>query len=296
MKKILITGKHGALAPNLAKKLRQNYQIRFLSRNPDSENTFYWHTQKEELDLRALEGVSGIVHLAGASVADKRWTASRKKELTSSRVDSAKLLLNSLKQKNHKLDSFVSASATGYYGARTTDHIFTEDDPPSDDFLAKLCHEWEQAALAFQAEDVASRVTIFRLGVVVDRHSGILQKLYLPAKFSLLSPLGSGEQYMPWVHIEDAARAFAWALEKNTEGIYNLTAPQHITNKEFTNTLLETFGRKSWLPAVPSFVLKTAFGEMSQMLLEGSRVSCEKLCKAGFTFQYPLLRDALSHA
>lgn len=291
---VLITGASGAIARVLSKKLENQYSIRFLTRKKEAENEFEWDIENQIVDENAFENVSHIIHLAGANISEKRWTEDRKKELISSRVDSAKLILNTLKKKNLKLRSFISASGINFYGTKTTDKIFTENYAPGNDFLSEVVIVWEKAADEFKEQNIAERVVKIRTAVVLSKNEGALAKMMTPIQFGIGSPLGSGKQYMPWIHIDDICSIYEFALkDTEVEGSYNASAPQHTTNENLTKLIAKVLNKPLFMPNVPSFILKLIFGELADALLEGSRASSEKIIKAGFEFQFPDLKMAL---
>jgi uncharacterized protein (TIGR01777 family) len=291
---VLITGASGAIARELSKKIEKEYTVRFLTRKKKAENEFEWNLENNTINEQAFENISHIIHLAGANISEKRWTEDRKKELISSRVNSAKLILNTLKKKNIKLKSFISASGINFYGTKTTDKIFTENDAPGNDFLSEVVVVWEKAADEFKEQNVAERVVKIRTAVVLSKNEGALAKMMPPIKFGVGSPLGSGKQYMPWIHIDDICSMYEFTLKNpETEGSYNASAPQHTTNENLTKLIAKVLNKPLLMPNVPSFILKLIFGELADALLEGSRASSEKIIKAGFEFQFPDLQMAL---
>lgn len=293
---VLITGANGLVAKELSKKLERDYTVRFLTRKKQNSNDFEWDIKKATIDEKAFENVSHIIHLAGANISEKRWTDERKKELISSRVDSAGLLLKTLQKNNIKLKSFISASGINYYGTKTTERIFTENDGPGNDFLSEVVVLWEKAADDFKEQNVAERVVKIRTAVVLSEKDGALKKMLPPVKMGIGSPIGTGKQYMPWIHINDICSIYEFAL-KNTEldGAFNANSPQHTTNENLTKKMAEVLQKPLFMPNVPAFVLKLMFGELSEALLEGSRASSEKIQKAGFQFEFPDLKDALKN-
>lgn len=291
---VLITGASGAIAKALSKKIEKDFAVRFLTRKKKAENEFEWNLENNTIDERAFENISHIIHLAGANISEKRWTEDRKKELISSRVDSAKLILNTLKKKNLKLRSFISASGINFYGTKTTDKIFIENDAPGNDFLSEVVMVWEKAADEFKRQNVAERVVKVRTAVVLSKNEGALAKMMTPIQFGVGSPLGSGKQYMPWIHIDDICSIYEFALKNpEIEGSYNASAPQHTTNENLTKLIAKVLNKPLFMPNVPSFILKLIFGELADALLEGSRASSEKIMKVGFEFQFPDLKMAL---
>ncbi|WP_159475895.1 TIGR01777 family oxidoreductase [Chryseobacterium sp. 18068] len=291
---VLITGASGAIARELSKKIEKEYTVRFLTRKKKAENEFEWDLENQIVNENSFENVSHIIHLAGANISEKRWTEDRKKELISSRVNSAKLILNTLKKKNIKLKSFISASGINFYGTKTTDKIFTENDAPGNDFLSEVVVVWEKAADEFKEQNLAERVVKIRTAVVLSKNEGALAKMKTPIKFGVGSPIGNGKQYMPWIHIDDICSMYEFALKNpEIEGSYNASAPQHTTNENLTKLIAKVLNKPLLMPNVPSFILKLIFGELADALLEGSRASSEKIIKAGFEFQFPDLQMAL---
>lgn len=291
MATILITGGTGLIGKELTKKLtNRGHVVNILSRNPKKNNEFRWSLKENFIDKDAFTNVSHIIHLAGAGIADKRWTNERKQELIDSRVKTASLLFNKIQEYKTPLKTFISASAIGYYGAITSDEIFTEEDDPENDFISKVCVKWENEAHKFEHLDVS--VTILRTGIVLTKSDGALQKMNTPL---FLSSLGSGKQYMPWIHIDDLCALYIKAVEdKKFTGIFNAVAPEHQTNENFTKTLATTLKKTLFPFNVPSFVLKTVLGEMAYVLLNGSRVSAKKVSKS-YSFNFPDLQSALNN-
>ncbi|MDO5608310.1 MAG: TIGR01777 family oxidoreductase [Capnocytophaga sp.] len=293
---VLITGAGGMVAKELSAMLSDRYSIRFLTRKKRNDDGYEWDIDSKTIDLEALKGVSHIIHLAGTNIAEGRWTAARKKAIYDSRVKSAEILLEGIKSLKMKVKTFVSSSATGYYGTQTTPKIYTENDAAGTGFLSEICVAWEAVADAFLAEGVAGRVVKIRSGVVLSPNGGLVQKMLPLVKFGLGTSLGSGKQYLPWIHSTDLCRMYRYAIEnKQLEGAVNGVAPQHITNQEFTKMMGLVLHRSVWLPSVPSFLLKWIFGELSVTFLEGSRVSADKILNAGFEFEYPEVDKALEN-
>lgn len=291
---ILITGASGLIAHELSDRLKKDYTVRFLTRNKKHDNEFEWNIKAQTMDEKALENVSHIIHLAGANISEKRWTDERKKELISSRVDSAGFILKKLQEQNIKLKSFISASGINYYGTKTTDKIFNENDGPGNDFLSKVVVLWEDAADQFKKQNLAERVVKIRTAVVLSEKDGALKKMLPTIKMGIGSPLGSGNQYMPWIHINDICSIYQFALQNSEmNGAYNAVSPQYITNKDLTEKIAEVLKKPLFMPNVPAFVLKLIFGELADALLEGSRASADKIQKVGFHFEFPDLKTAL---
>lgn len=291
---VLITGANGLIAKELAKKIGNEYDVRFLTRKKRQPNEYEWDLKKGTIDESALENVSHIVHLAGANISEKRWTAERKKELISSRVDSASILRNTLRKKEIKLKSFISASGINYYGTKTTEKIYSENDSPGHDFLSEVVVLWECAADHFKEQNLADRVVKIRTAVVLSEKEGALKKMLPPIQYGIGSALGSGKQYMPWIHIEDICSIYEFALKHPTlHGAYNAVSPQHATNAELTQKIAEVMNKPLFMPNVPAFVLKMLFGELAIAILEGSRASSQKIQDTGFQFKFPDLHESL---
>ncbi|MFA5556375.1 MAG: TIGR01777 family oxidoreductase [Flavobacteriaceae bacterium] len=291
---VLITGGSGLVAKELSKKLHSLYSVRFLTRHEKNENEFEWDVKKGTIDENALLGVNHIIHLAGANISEKRWSSKQKKEIISSRIESAKLLLNSLKKNNLKIDSFISASAVGYYGTKTSEKIYDETDAKGDDFLSDVTYQWEQVADLFVQDNIAKRVVKLRSGVVLSESGGALPKMISPIKFYVGAILGNGKQYMPWVHIQDICSMFEFALKnQHVSGVFNACSPTGATYKEFTKTLAHVLRKPILTVYIPSFIIKLIFGESSVILLQGSRVSPNKITKTGFVFKFTNLELAL---
>ena len=290
MSKILITGGTGLVGTRLTELLiNNNHEVVILTRSPDAENEFKWNISENYIDEKALINVDYIIHLAGAGIADERWSDKRKKIIIDSRVDTASLLFDKVKAQKIKLKGFISASGIGYYGAVTSEKIFQETDSPGNDFLGDVCVKWEDAALQF--ENLNIPVTILRTGIVLSEKGGALEKMILP----VISPLGSGKQYMPWIHIDDLCYMYIKAIEGNLTGIFNAVAPEHHNSKTFSKTLAKSIDKPFVSINAPSFMLKLMFGDMSKILLEGSRVSAKKIEKDKYTFKFPTLKTALKN-
>ncbi|MBU3012928.1 TIGR01777 family oxidoreductase [Polaribacter vadi] len=289
MAKIIITGGTGLVGTKLTELLLKNkHEVIVLSRNPKKNNEYKWDISKNYIDKKALENVDYIIHLAGAGIADKRWTNERKKIIIDSRVDTANLLFHKIKEHNLNLKGFISASGIGYYGAITTDKIFEESDKVGNDFLGEVCQKWEDAAHQFKTLNIP--VTILRTGVVLSEKGGALEKMKTP----IITPLGSGKQYMPWIHIEDLCQIYFKTINDNLSGIFNAVAPEHQTSATFSKELAKSIKKPYLGIGVPSFMLKVIFGNMAKILLEGSRISAKKIEKNGYSFRFKTLKKALN--
>lgn len=290
---ILITGGSGLVGQILAKKLRQkNYTVRILTRQKtDNPLEFQWDLERNYIDEKAFENLDAIVHLAGANIS-QRWTTAYKKELFTSRIASANLLKSYCVKKNIRLKSFISASGINYYGTFTSDKILAENSGITRrDFLAKLCEEWEAAAENFS--DISDRTVSLRTAMVLAKDGGAFPLLQKVVNLNIGSAIGTGMQWMNWIHAEDLAEMYIFALE-NTEmnGVYNGVADNIPSNKDFMKTLSDGNG-KIFLPVnVPAFVMKSLFGEMSSIILEGTRAENKKIKSLGFDFKYSNIKDA----
>ena len=290
MAKILVTGGTGLVGRRLTALLTEkNHEVRILSRNPKNENEFKWDYSKGFVDDKAIENIDYIIHLAGAGIADKRWTKERKKVILNSRVATANLIFDKIKAQNIPLKGFISASGSNYYGAQTTAKVFKESDAVGTDFLGQVCLKWEAAANQFK--DLNIPVTILRTGVVLSKTGGALEKMRTP----IVSPLGSGNQYMAWIHIDDLCNLYTKAIEETFVGVYNAVSPEFHTSKTFSKALAKAIKRPFLPIAVPGFLLKLVFGELAIILLHGSRLSSDKIKEKGFIFKYKELALALKN-
>lgn len=290
-KTILITGGTGLIGGRLTELLlKQGHEVRYLSRNPqkaDKIPTFKWDINQQEIDPEAFKGVDAIVHLAGAGIADKKWDKKRKKVILESRTKSTQLLKKYLLETDHQISTFVGASAIGYYGYDSGGVWKKEESRFGDDFLATVTKAWEEEVDALEKECKDVRTVKLRIGIVLSENGGALKEMVKPIKWGVGASLGPGDQYMSWIHIDDLCSMFVYAIENDSvQGVYNAVAPNPVTNKAFTKLAAKALKKPLWLPNVPSFVLKLILGEMASMILGGSRISCEKIEKVGFTFQY----------
>ena len=285
-KKILITGGTGTVGMHLSKQLAQaGHEVTHLSRSPakgDQFPTFKWDIKKGLIDEKAFDGLLHIVHLAGAGVADERWTDARKKVILKSRVDSAELLRDYVKRLDVKLESYVSASAIGIYG-NTGERLVDEQSKRGHGFLADVVEEWEASADAFAD---LTKVAKVRIGVVLSSTGGALEAMAKPVKLYAGAPLGSGNQYMSWIHQDDLVAIFKHVIDQNLVGIYNAVAPNPVTNATLTKAIAAALNKPLILPNVPAFAMKLMLGEMAQMVLDGTKVSSAKIESTGFKFKF----------
>jgi uncharacterized protein len=292
---VLITGATGLIGRNLTGLLLQNgYQVNILSRKRiavPGVKVFQWDPDHGEADEEAVKKSDYIVHLAGANIAGKRWTAAQKEGIFRSRIGSGMLLLNIARESGSNIKAFITASGVNYYGTLTSEKIFVESDPPASDFLGRICKVWEETADEFVK--LGSRSVKVRTALVLSEQGGILEKMSASASLGVMPVFGSGRQYMPWIHIDDLSRIYLKAVsDPAMQGAYNAVAPEHVTNREFMKTMSEARNKPFITPPVPAGVLKLAFGNMAGLLLEGSRISSEKIRQSGFEFRYPVLKEA----
>lgn len=295
MSTVLITGGTGLIGAHLTKMLTdRGYEVAILSRARSKVGqtpTYIWDLNKFEIEKEAIANADYIIHLSGSNIGEKRWSSKRKQQIVDSRIRSGQLILDEVEKQNKNLKAFISASAIGYYGTTTSNRIFHEMDPAGDDFLGRTCREWEMVAEGFK--NIGIRTVKIRTGVVLTKRGGALSKIIVPIKTGFGSALGTGKQYMPWIHIDDLCGIYIKAIEDSQMiGAYNAVAPEHLTNKEFTQTLASILKKPLWFPNIPAVIMKTLFGEMSVILLQGSRVSAEKVQTTGFKFQFPSLEGA----
>jgi len=294
--KALVTGATGFVGPRLLRLLEKPVA---LSRDPDRargkighlvDRIVRWDPLQGPPPAEAFAGIDAVFHLAGESVAEGRWTAKQKEKIRDSRVVGTRHLVQGIAQSARKPAVLVSASAVGYYGNRGEEEL-TEAAPPADDFLARVCVEWEEAARA--AERSGVRVVTARTGIVLGAGGGALQKMLTPFKLGGGGPLGNGRQWMPWVHVADLARLFMHAAETpSIVGPMNAVAPNPVRNSEFTKALARQLHRPAFIPA-PYFGLRLVFGEFAQVLFASQRVVPRVAIDTGFQFQYPAIAEAL---
>jgi uncharacterized protein (TIGR01777 family) len=295
--KILITGATGLVGQALTKMLLDrgdsvNYLTTRSSKIKDRENYkgFLWNTKTQEIDRACFEGVSAIVNLAGASVA-KRWTSQHKKAILESRISSLNLLHKSLSEIEHEVKHLVSASAIGVYPSSLT-KLYDEDESYlSDYFLGDVVQKWETAADRFSNLNI--NVAKLRIGVVLAGEGGALEKMADPIKKYVGAPLGSGQQWQSWIHLDDLARLFCFSIDNELTGVYNAVAPNPLNNKELTQAIAKVLDKPLILPPVPKFVLKLMLGEMAQIVLGSQLVSADKIQQEGFVFEYAHVEKAL---
>lgn len=296
-KNVLITGGTGFIGKYLTRLLiLNNFSVSIFSRsvkqNTDDISYFRWDIANHFIEEEAILKADYIIHLAGEGIADQRWTAKRKEAIVQSREKSIQLIYDVLKKNNKKLDAFVSASGVGIYGAINGPEICTETTPAVNDFLGSTCQKWEAAADTIASLGI--RTVKIRTGLVLGKDEGFLKKLVPIFKMKLGSALGSGKQYMPWIHIDDLCSIYLEAIKNNEmTGAYNAAINDNTNNEIFSKTLAKCYGYSLWLPNVPAFLIQMVLGEMALIVLKGRRVSSDKIEKTGFQFRFNTLELAL---
>lgn len=289
--KIVVAGGSGFLGTALAAAWRsEGHRVLVLTRRPTRADDVAWSLDGDQQWTTVIDGADAVVNLAGEGIADKRWTAERKAAIHDSRIRATRAIVSAINAARTPPPTFVSASGVGVYGPRAAE-IVTEETAPGSDFLAHVCVAWEAEA---GAASPAARVVLLRTGLVLDRTGGALPRIAMPFRFLAGGPVGSGRQYMPWIHLADWVRMVRWAVATSTvSGPLNLTAPSPATNAEFARALGRALARPALLPA-PSFALRLALGEMADaLLLSGQRALPAKAQRLGFEFTYPTLERAL---
>ncbi|WP_372919358.1 TIGR01777 family oxidoreductase [Salegentibacter sp.] len=295
--RVLITGATGLIGKRVTQLCHEKgIKVNYLTTSKDKIESqpnykgFYWNPQKGEMDSEALKGVSAIINLVGENIA-QRWTREQKDKIIDSRVKTAALLYKTLQNNNHHVSHFISASAIGIYPS-SLEKLYTEENESVDDsFVGKVVVQWEEAADNFS--DLGMDVAKIRIGLVLAKEGGLLEKLKEPVNFNVGSPLGDGKQWQSWIHINDVAGIFVHVLENKLEGVFNAVAPNPVTNKELVNELASKMGKPVWLPNVPAFALKAILGEMSRLVLSSQLVCSEKIEQTGYDFEYTNLSKAL---
>jgi uncharacterized protein len=297
MATVIITGGTGMIGTALGKLLLgRGYAVIIFTRNPKGENEVAWNPARLIIDRAAIQRADFIVNLAGANVGEKRWTRERKKEITDSRVRSAETLIKALKEIPNKVKAVVQASGVDWYPADPAipnNTPFTEDAPHGNHFLGKVCEEWEGSMEPVTS--LGKRLVILRTAMVLSKTGGALDQLERPVRFGAASYLGSGKQMTSWIHVEDIARMYLYAIEnENMRGVYNAAAPHPVSNKTLMLELAQLISGRFYIPMpVPGFILKLIYGELGAALLKSTTVSSEKILDAGFQFSFPTIEAAL---
>jgi uncharacterized protein (TIGR01777 family) len=298
-KKILITGGTGLIGKRLTELLlKKGYDVAYLSRKKasiPSVQVFEWDVSKGYMEEGALDNVHFLIHLAGAGVADERWTEERKKIIIASRTESIQLIADRLKEKGIVPAAFVSASGSSYYGEDTGDIRHTEASPAGNDFLSKVTVLWEKAADSIAALGV--RTVKLRTGIVLSKDGGALEKMAQPARIGFGAPLGSGKQWISWIHLDDLCNMYIDALENEKwHGPYNAITGA-VTNEELTIAICKALDKPQWLPHVPAFALRVVFGEMANVVLGSSYLINKRISEeTDFNYKFSELETALQDA
>ena len=288
----MIAGGSGFLGSALAKAFRAaGHRVMILTRRPQRDGDVRWSTKATDTSWRhALERSDAVINLAGESIAGRRWTEERKREIRASRMEATQALVSAIAAASRPPAVFVNASAIGFYGVHGDDAL-TEQSPPGNDFLGSLCRDWETLAIEASSR---SRVVMLRTGLVLAREGGALPQLALPFRFFAGGPVGTGRQYMSWISLVDWIGVVQWTLTRNhVSGPLNLTAPTPVTNAEFAQTLGRVLGRPSFVPA-PAFAMRLALGELADaLILGGQRVLPARVQALGYEFAHETLEPAL---
>jgi len=304
MATVLITGGTGLIGTALSKELvNKGYEVIILTRSlqqhtqVNSRLTYaLWNIENDTIDKEAIAKADYIVNLSGENLA-KRWTSKRKKEIVESRTKSSNCLVKALTENSNHVKAVISASGIGWYGdgpyVKNDDNgSFTETDSPADDFLGTTCQQWEDSIEP--VTNIGKRLVKLRCGVVLSNEGGALPEFKKPLRFGFATFLGNGKQVMSWIHIDDVVRLYIYAIEnEKLHGVYNAVAPHPVTNKKFVLQLARSFRGKYFIPIyIPSFFLKTVFGEKTIEVLKTCSVSCNKIKATGFTFLFPSITAA----
>ena len=298
--RILIAGATGLIGRALVKNfLKQGVKINFLTTaktkiisTPEMQG-FYWNPMEGEMDKLALDGVDAIINLAGSPI-DQRWTDKAKHAIYNSRISSNETLFECLREVPNQVKQLICASAIGIYptdNKSSFDESFETEEPNG--FLQSVVAEWEASTRVFESLDIPT--ARIRIGLVLSNEGGVLKKLKSLAQWGVLSPMGSGNQWQSWIHIDDLVRLFNFTLDQQISGAVNAVAPEPVTNQYMINAIAGSMGRKVLLPAVPSIILKIVLGDMSEIILNGQKVEPKLLLNKGFEFDYQTIDDALSH-
>jgi uncharacterized protein len=294
---VLISGGTGLLGTRLTELLQaQGYSVSYLSRTKTivpNVKVYRWDVSKNYIEEGALENANHIVLLAGAGIADARWTTSRKQELIDSRVDGIELLSRELQSRQYNIKSCVAASGIGFYGADTDNEHLKEDAVSGNDFIAHVTRSWEKASQLIS--NIGIRTAILRIGVVLSDRGGALPKMAQPARFGLGAAFGSGNQWVSWIHIDDICGMIIDALNNDAwQGVFNAVSPNPVTNDTLQRQISKAVGRPYWLPNVPAPVLKIMLGEMANLIIGGNYVLNHKAANvSNFVYKYPELDKAI---
>jgi uncharacterized protein (TIGR01777 family) len=293
-KTVLVAGGSGFIGSRLVERLQaEGHRVRLLTRTPRAEHHFGWNPADGQIDDEAVRGADVVINLAGAGIAEKRWTPERKKLIISSRVDSARVLGQAFRRLQHLPQAYLAASAIGYYG-NSGERLMTENDPPADQgFLSTSTIAWEQATETIAAMGI--RTVALRIGIVLEQSGGALREIIRPLRWGIGAYFGDGQAWYSWIHRDDVCRMFLWAMDTTgAEGIYNAAAPNPVRNRELVRATARAMGRRALLMPAPVLALRMLLGEMADVVLNSTRVSADKVRQEGFSFQFPTLEEALA--
>lgn len=298
MIKVLITGGSGFVGTHLTKMLKEKgYHVEHLARSRNSKagvRTWLWDIHKNYIEEGALDKTGYealyLIHLAGEGIIDKKWTPERKKAIVNSRVKTISFLYKQFQQRGFMPDAVISAGGSAYYGLTTSGRIFTETDVHGEGFAAHCCVEWEAAARLFEKD---CPVSILRIPMVLDKNEGGFPKMIAPLRFGVKAVVGTGNQWLPFVHINDLCRAFVFAMEHSLNGTYNVVAPTHVTFRGMLNHASAVIHRSFLTVKVPNWAVKFIYGERYTLVTEGSRIGSDAIQQQGFTFDFSDPRKAL---
>jgi uncharacterized protein (TIGR01777 family) len=299
MKRVIITGGSGLIGQALAADLlKDGYEVIALSRDvqrrganlPPGVRLEQWDGRSAQGWGHLVEQETAIVNLAGENIGERRWTEDRKQAIIESRLQAGKAVSKAVSNARNKPGVVIQASAIGYYGSRT-DEILTEKSPPADDFMSRICQQWEPATAP--VEQAGVRRVVVRSGVVLSRQGGVFPRMIMPFNFFAGGPLGSGKQWISWIHVRDEVAGLRFLIDNpNASGVYNLTSPYPLKNVDFERAVGRVMRRPAIIPT-PAFAIRLLFGEMAITVLEGQRVVPERLEKEGFLFHFPRIEEAL---
>lgn len=293
--KILIAGGSGMIGTRIIELLQgRGYEIGVLSRSAkisDKFKCYKWDLNSGYIDPKAIEGTDVIINLTGAGIADKRWTKARKNVLIQSRTKAASVIKKALQDSNHRLTSYISSSAIGYYGNSGQVEMMESDTPVDQSFMSECCVRWEEEAATL--EPFADNLSIIRVGVVFAKQGGAFPKIILPFKFGSAAYFGNGEQYYSWIHLDDIAAMFIYMMDKELNGIYNGVSAHPINLKNLIKVIKQEKKGFSIVHPIPSFFLKILLGEMSAVVLNSNLISADKITNSGFSFKYPDIRSTV---
>jgi hypothetical protein len=292
-KTVLIAGGSGLIGSRLAEMLQEKgFSARLLTRSPRGEEQFFWNPAVGKIDDKSLQGIDYVINMAGAGIAEKRWTAARKREIVESRVQSARTLRSAFERLKIRPKAYLSASAIGYYGNSGEQEMKETDLPLGQGFMVECCQKWEASADEIAALGI--RTVKARIGIVLAKEGGALVEFVKPLRLGIGAYFADGQAWYSWIHRDDVCRFFIWAIEnQQVEGVFNVVAPNPARNKDLVKAIAKAMRQPAVLAPVPAFTLRLMFGEMSDAVLNSNLVSSEKVRKAGFEFQFSELSRAL---